>query len=66
MKENCNRPVLLPIPDDAPVMTIVLPSRRLLIAEAMVRRAACQVLAVRRTDDFVPIKVVVLMGDEYR
>jgi hypothetical protein len=44
--------VLLPIPDEAPVMTIVLPSRRLDIAEdAIVRmmdlkglRSGCEVL----------------------
>ena len=66
MKENCNRPVLLPIPDDAPVMTIVLPSRRLPIAEAMVRRAICQVLVVCGTDGFVPARVVVPIADEHR
>ena len=66
MKENDNRPVLLPIPDDAPVMTIVLPSRRLLIAEAMVRLVLCQVLAVCRTDGFEPVRVVIVLADEYR
>ena len=33
------RPVLFPIPDDAPVTMIVLPSRRFAIAVAIVRLA---------------------------
>ena len=33
--EAAQRPVLLPIPDDAPVTTIVLPSRRFAIAVAI-------------------------------
>ena len=40
--EPALRPVLLPIPDDAPVTTIVLPSRRFAIAVAIVRLAVCE------------------------
>ena len=32
--------MLLPMPEEAPVMTIVLPSRRFVIAEAIVRDAS--------------------------
>ena len=35
------RPVLLPIPDEAPVTMIVLPSRRFPIAVAMARFIVC-------------------------
>lgn len=40
--EAAMRPVLLPIPDDAPVTMIVLPSRRFAIAVAIVRLAVCE------------------------
>ena len=45
--EAALRPVLLPIPEDAPVKTIVLPSRRFAIAVAIVFLAVCDTRALR-------------------
>ena len=36
MRAGVRRPVLFPMPDEAPVMSIVLPSRRFAIAVAIV------------------------------
>lgn len=41
-------PVLFPIPDEAPVITRVLPSRRFAIAVAIVRLAISEEKGVRR------------------
>ena len=43
-------PVLFPIPDEAPVTTTVLPSRRFAIAVAIVRLAILEEKGVRRMD----------------
>jgi len=59
----CNQPVLFPMPEEAPVMTIVLPSSRFDIAEAIALFAICDVKVVCRNKGFVP-KAALSVGFE--
>lgn len=51
---TCDQPVLFPMPEEAPVMTIVLPSSRSDIAEAIVLFAILDVKVVCCNKGFVP------------
>jgi len=49
-----NQPVLFPMPEEAPVMTIVLPSKRFDTAEVMVLVAFCDLKVECCNKGFVP------------
>lgn len=60
---TCNQPVLFPIPEEAPVMTIVLPSSRSDMAEAIVLYAILDVKVVCCKKGFLP-KAALSVGFE--
>jgi len=60
---TCNQPVLFPIPEEAPVISMVLPPSRLDIAETIVLFAICDVKVVCRNKGFVP-KAALSLGFE--